>query len=85
MNHEKLKKANDLSEKIEKVEEERDKWNTSSGPNYLGIMTCRRANNLREQAESVNLDYVDFEVLKTLALSKINKRLAELQSEFDNL
>lgn len=86
MDLEKLAKANDLKNKIEKVESQIEKWEGANG--IFNISLTKTANSWEVQTHDFNnieLYPIDFEVLKTLALKKLNNKLSELKTEFENL
>ena len=81
MNKENLKRGQQLSEDIEKLEEQLKTLELATsiydgqigfyeGTSYLG---------------KVNSFWIDFDVLKCLAINKITKRLEEIKKEFEAL
>ena len=73
-----LKRAKELYEAIRNLINQKDKWNNANG-----IYNIQLKDGMAYTP--VNVDYIDFEVLRTLVLAKINKELEQLQEEFDSL
>lgn len=84
MTTEKVERANQLLEWIRKLENQRSRWESSKSIYKLELSTaterCRS-----EIIQEVDKYWVNFEDLKLLAISRISKRIEELQIEFDNL
>nr|DAY45812.1 MAG TPA: hypothetical protein [Crassvirales sp.] len=78
MTLETLKRAKELYEAIRNLINQKDKWNNANG-----IYNVQLKDGMAYTP--VNVDYIDFEVLRTLVLAKINKELEQLQEEFDSL
>ena len=78
MTKEQASKGFDLTQEIDKVEKELNSWEESY--KFIDITT---ASNTRRYG--VNIDWVDFDVVKSIAIGKIKKRLKELNDEFKAL
>lgn len=78
MTQETLKRAEELFEAIRGLINQKDKWNNTNG-----ICNVQLKDGMAYTP--VNVAYIDFEVLRTLVLAKINKELEQLQEEFDSL
>lgn len=78
MTKEQASKGFDLIQEIDKVEKELNSWEESY--KFIDITT---ASNTRRYG--VNIDWVDFDVVKSIAIGKIKKRLKELNDEFKAL
>lgn len=83
MNNEKLKTANDLSEAIVNLNRQKQYWDNAVRIDALNL-TWKNSEGY-SCYNSVNTDYVNFEVLRTLTLATINKKLQALETEFENL
>lgn len=83
MDLEKLKKANDLSNIINQVEERLRYWESSKGVSSINIVYLNSSGG--NNTQQLDNKYIEFEVLKTLTISAIKKHLAELKTEFNNL
>lgn len=80
MTEDKLQKANDLKTKIDRIKKQLDLWKQAKGMRD-SINLCG-ANGHSVDVFSYN---IDFEVMKTLAISKIEKDLKAVTDEFNNL
>ena len=82
MNKENLKRGQELSEKIEKLEGQLKTLELSNGIYDGQIGFCKENGNFTGK---VNSFWIDFDVLKCLAISKITKKLNEYKQEFEKL
>ena len=80
MNKENLKRGQELSEKIEKLEEQLKILELSNGLYDGQIGFCNKNGSFTGK---VNSFWIDFDVLKRLAINKITKRLEEIKKEFE--
>jgi hypothetical protein len=78
MTKEQASKGFDLIQEIDKVEKELNSWEES-----CKLIDITTASNTRRYG--VNIDWVDFDVVKSIAIGKIKKRLKELNDEFKAL
>lgn len=78
MNSNQLEIGKQLTAALEKLRTQKGVWEKSSSICELQI----RSDNDRYYATS---EHVNFDVLKTLTLDTINKKISELQKEFDSL
>lgn len=78
MTKEQASKGFDLIQEIDKVEKELNRWEESY--KFIDITTASK-----ERRYGVNVDWVDFDVVKSIAIGKIKKRLKELNDEFKAL
>ena len=81
MNKENLKRGQQLSEDIEKLEEQLKTLELATSIYDGQIGFYKEASYLGK----VNSSWIDFEVLKVLAISKITKKLNEYKQEFEKL
>lgn len=81
MTEEKLQKANELKTKIDRIQKQLEFWKQAKRFNRDAISMYDYKNNSFE----VNVCNIDFEVMKTLAISKIEKDLKAVTDEFNNL
>lgn len=80
MTEDKLQKANDLKTKIDRIKKQLDLWKQAKGMRD-SINLCGTNGHILD-VFSYN---IDFEVMKTLAISKIEKDLKAVIDEFNNL
>lgn len=80
MTEERLKKSNELLKQIKEYQKEIDCWE-----NAVRFRCDEVALRSNETGYEVKAKYVDFEVMKTLTLSRLKKELEVLKTEFKNL
>lgn len=80
MTEERLKKANELLERIKKYQKEIDYWK-------MAVRFRNQEVSLRsdDMGYDVHTEFIDFEVVKTLTLARLKKDLESLETEFKNL
>ena len=80
MTEERLKKANELLERIKKYQKEIDSWK-------MEVRFRNQEVSLRsdDMGYDVHTEFIDFEVVKTLTLARLKKDLESLETEFKNL
>lgn len=81
MNKENLKRGQQLSEDIEKLEEQLKTLELATSM-YEGQIGFYKGTSYLGK---VNSFWIDFEVLKVIAISKITKKLNEYKQEFEKL
>ncbi len=80
MTEERLKKANELLERIKKYQKEIDSWKMAV--RFRNQEVSLRADDM---GYDVHTEFIDFEVVKTLTLARLKKDLESLETEFKNL
>lgn len=82
MTIEKLKKGAEILNMIEKLEQEKVKWENS---NYIRDISIYK--NIKDRTAYFILDvsFINFKKLKEDSLNIINKRIKTYQEEFDSL
>lgn len=84
MTEEKLNKGRELIEYIKYLIEQKEKWEEANAIHKIELSTtiiyCRQSKYME-----VDNNFVNFEDVKLLALARIQKRIDELQKEFDAL
>lgn len=79
MTKEQMDTANSLYNKIGSLQNQKKIWEDAECFNSICVETKA------ERQIYVSRSYLDFEVIKTLALARIEKELKEAQAEFDKL
>lgn len=82
MTEEKLKKGQELLEKIEKLSKQKKRWEISK---EFACISLRGEDGYRSYENNVNTSFINFDETKLLVLAKIQKAIDELRSEFDRL
>lgn len=87
MTEKQLTEGKDLIDKIKKLEKRIEIWNKSTEIHHLVLAyPGERYSCQSETYEDYSVSaYIDFNVIKTLVLSNMNKRLNELKEQFENL
>lgn len=84
MTEEKLNKGGELIECIKRLIEQKEKWEEANAIHKIELSTtityCRQSKYME-----VDDSFVNFEDMKLLALARIQKRIDQLQKEFDAL
>lgn len=82
MTNEQLQDGAKLAEQIATLEAQLLGWKTSKRFYYQTISLYSETGKCYDK---INPEYVDFEVLKTLTIARIEKELNELKTKFENL
>lgn len=86
MKIENLEKGNDLKKKIQNVEQQVEKWEGAKGIFNISFTATENSwDTKRQDFNNIETYPIDFDVLKTLSLKKLNDKLSELKKEFENL
>ena len=86
MTEEKLNKGGELIKRINHLIEQRKKWEEANAIHRIELSTTTTLTYC-EQSKYMDVDnsFVNFEDIKLLALARIQKRIDQLQKEFDAL
>ena len=82
MTNEQLQNGAKLAEKIATLEAQLLGWQTSKRFYYQTISLYSETGKCYDKMDP---KYIDFEVLKTLTIARIEKELNKLKTEFENL
>ena len=87
MTEQQLKDGQNLIDKIRTLEKRIEAWNKSTKIHHIVLSNpSERCSYQIETYEDHNISaYIDFDVIKALVLSNMNKRLNELKEQFQNL
>lgn len=84
MTEEKVKQGEALLKKIAWLEDQKRRWEI--GQEIRSLEVCGRDNYGHvSKVLQVDRDFINFQDLRLLALARIERRLKEVQTEFDNL
>lgn len=84
MTEEKIKQGGELLKKLSWLKEQKEKW--EAGQEIRRFELCNRSDYGRiDRVMEVSSSFINFEELKLLALARIDKRIEEVQKQFDNL
>lgn len=85
MTNEQLQDGKKLAEEIEKLEAQLAGWKYSTGFYYQTITLSANVEGYARTLDKITPAYIDFEVLKTSTIARIEKELNELKTEFEKL
>lgn len=87
MNKEQLQKGKQLAENIEKLEAQLEGWKVGDCFSYetISIYMKAKENITSRHLDKLQTKYIDFSVVKAIAISRIEKELNELKTEFEKL
>lgn len=84
MTEEKIKQGEELLRKLGNLKEQKKKWELAKKIRRLELCTLFDYGRDGLVLE-VKSEFINFDDLKLLVLAKLNKRIEEVQKEFDNL
>lgn len=84
MTKEKIKQGEELLKKLSWLEDQKERWEVCQKIKCLELCTLDSYGHIGKVMQ-VSDNFIDFEYLKLLALARIDKRINEVQKEFDNL
>ena len=84
MTEEKIKQGEELLKKLSYLKEQKKKWELAQKFRRLELRTLTDYNATGIVLE-VQTEFINFDELKLLVLAKLEKRIKEVQEEFDNL
>lgn len=82
MTEEKVKKGEELPKKLSYLKDQRQRWEKGEKIFRLEVYTTT---NYGRDVISIDDSFINFNEVKLLAIAKINKRIDEVQREFDEL
>lgn len=84
MTEEKVKKGEELLGWLSYLKDQKQRW--EKGEKFLHPEVCTTGQYGKVQSSmSVDDSFINFDEIKLLAIAKINKRINEVQKEFDEL
>ena len=84
MTEEKIKQGEELLKRLSYLKEQKKKWELAQKFRRLELRTLTDYNATGIVLE-VQTEFINFDELKLLVLAKLDKRIKEVQEEFDNL
>ena len=84
MTEEKIKKGEELLMKLEDLKDQKRRWGLAQKIRRLELCTLVEYGKVGTILE-VKSEFINFDDLKLLVLAKLEKRIEEVQEEFDNL
>lgn len=84
MTEEKVRKGEELLKRLSYLKDQKQRW--EKGERFLHPEVCTIGDYGRVQnSMSIDDSFINFDEIKLLAIAKINKRISEVQKEFDEL
>lgn len=83
MNNEQLKKGNELLEKIGRISAQIEILTNHNGIFSINLSNCAKGST--SGTHNFQAKYFDFDVMKTLAMKRLENELLEAKEEFKNL
>lgn len=83
MTNEQLQNGAKLAEKIGALEAQLEGWKRATRFTYENITLYCKGDD--RSFDKIKTSYIDFDVMKTLTIARIEKELNELKTEFENL
>lgn len=84
MTEEKVKKGKELLERLNKFKDQKSRWERGVCFFIVEISDSIRYNGA-QHTYSVDDSFIDFDEVKLLAIARLNRRISEVQEEFDEL
>ena len=84
MTEEKLKQGEKLLKKLNELRDQRSKWEKGVCFYNLELADVKEYNG-RQTTFSIDYSFINFDEVKLLAIAKIDKRISEVQEEFNRL
>lgn len=84
MTEEKVRKGEELLKRLSYLKDQKERW--EKGEKFLHPEVCT-IGEYGKVLNSMSIDdsFINFDEIKLLAIAKINKRISEVQKEFDEL
>ena len=84
MTEEKVKQGEELLERLDKLKDQRKRW--EEGVRFYKVELADTKEYSREQSIfRIDSSFINFDEVKLLTIAKIDKRISEVQEEFDML
>lgn len=84
MTEEKVKKGEELLKKLSYLKDQKQRW--EKGEKFLHPEVCTIGEYGKVQSPmSIDDSFINFDEIKLLAIAKIDRRINEVQKEFDEL
>jgi hypothetical protein len=84
MTEEKVRKGEELLKRLSYLKDQKQRW--EKGEKFLHPEVCTIGEYGKVQSSmSIDDSFINFDEIKLLAVAKINKRINEVQKEFDEL
>lgn len=84
MTEEKVKQGEELLKRLDKLKDQRKMW--EEGMRFYKVeLANTKEYNGRQSTFRIDSSFINFDEVKLLIIAKIDKRISEVQEEFDRL
>lgn len=84
MTEEKVKQGEELLRRLDKLKDQRKMW--EEGIRFYKVeLANSKEYNSRQSTFRIDSSFINFDEVKLLIIAKIDKRISEVQEEFDRL
>ena len=84
MTEEKVKQGEELLQRLDKLKDQRKRWEDGMRLYKVELASTKEYSN-NQSTFKIDSSFINFDEVKLLAIAKINKRILEVQEEFDRL
>ena len=84
MTEEKVKQGEELLKKLSRLKDQRSRWEKGVCFFKLELADVKEYSG-RQNILSIDNSFINFDEIKLLTIAKIDKRISEVQKEFDEL
>ena len=84
MNSEQLKRGNEISQRLKFLNEQKEKYSKAEKL-WDETFNVKDKNSTNAQVCHLHREFLDFNIIRTFALQKINDEISSLEDEFNNL
>ena len=84
MTEEKVKQGEELLQRLDKLKDQRKRWEHGMRLYKVELASTKEYSN-NQSTFKIDSSFINFDEVKLLAITEINKRISEVQEEFDKL
>ena len=84
MTEEKVKQGEELLNRLDKLKDQRKRWEDGMRLYKVELASTKEYSN-NQSTFKIDSSFINFDEVKLLAITEINKRISEVQEEFDRL
>ena len=84
MTEEKVKQGEELLQRLDKLKDQRKRWEDGMRLYKVELASTKEYSS-NQSTFKIDSSFINFDEVKLLAITKINKRISEVQEEFDRL
>ena len=84
MTEEKVKQGEELLQRLDKLKDQRKRWEDGMRLYKVELASTKEYSN-NQSTFKIDSSFINFDEVKLLTIAKIDKRISEVQEEFDRL